>query len=280
MTDFTAFCKLYQNNFSKLDDFRILQCDYTGKPFITKCDDGYRYFDSNQCESSACVGQPNGTRIPLPDETDNSFRFSPGYSECFDDRVIDIKRCPRSWDPHLSKGDNLTHLPMVFNGNTCAVPEFCTNVTSDDPNTIVPVHEFTKHVRNWKNSSLFDSVYGYRCEGGQRKRVATSPGQIVSKKFKTESGCVYPIERLVTSSFDTFFDCNSQTVVKCDQGKFFDGRECRLRISHAHAYRHIDLFRFDNLNYDGWILPFDYSKEISSQPCTAPEDVFLETFNV
>ncbi|GFU09922.1 uncharacterized protein TNCV_1162851 [Trichonephila clavipes] len=73
--------------------------------------------------------------------------------QCQNDKVVNVVECPQSWDPYLSLGDNLTHLPQVFDGHACQIPEFCTNVESDDPLVMVPVHEFTKHVRNWNFQS-------------------------------------------------------------------------------------------------------------------------------
>ncbi|GFY48566.1 uncharacterized protein TNIN_18431 [Trichonephila inaurata madagascariensis] len=93
---------------------------------------------------------------------------------------------------------------------------------------MVPVHEFTKHVRNWKFSERFDTITGIKCKGNQRKRVVLSPGQhIHPKRFKSESTCSGTVSKVVVSDNPgAYFDCPTQKVESCPPQHFFDGVMC------------------------------------------------------
>lgn len=265
-----------------LNDVTVVRCSFQQTPTFETCPPGTALFGTLQCQSTACVGKPDGTRLALPLHTEGLFKYSPGYRECRNERVSDPHMCPSTWDPHFSQGDDLTHLPQVFDGRTCSVPSFCTNVQSDDPDVIVPVHEFTKHVRNWKRSIDFDAVTGYRCEEG-RKRKKTAAGQRISKKFKIESACSGGTEDkvVVSGKPEQYFDCSTQTVVTCPSNQFFDGETCRNRTTYAHKYNDIDLFKFNGLSHDGWIGSWNYEHDYEkNKTCTGSESELLSIYNV
>ncbi|GFT26000.1 uncharacterized protein NPIL_16861, partial [Nephila pilipes] len=253
-----------------------------GQAVFETCPPGFRYIDSPTCESEACVGQPNHQLVPLPKVQQGPLTYFPGYMQCQDNKVANVVVCPDSWDPYSSAGDNLTHLPQVFDGRFCTIPEFCTNVESDDPLVTVPVHEFTKHVRNWKYSDRFDAVTGIQCQGNKRKRVSMSPGErIHSKRLKPESACDGTVSKVVISNTpESYFDCNTQTVEACAPKHFFDGVDCHRLIENSHTFNGIGLFQLDSLRIDNWMGAWDYSKTPSAQPCTDPESEYLETYNV
>lgn len=253
-----------------------------GKITYDVCPPGFRYFDSPKCEPEACVGQPDGSRIPLPNEQIGPLSFSPGYMECYNDKVKSTVTCPVEWDTHLSKGEDLTHLPRVFDGHDCAIPEFCVNVTPNEPDVVVPVHDFSKHVRNWVNSEYFDRVKGYKCEGSTRKRVSVEPGEMIfSKRFKVESACVGSTERVIVSdNHNDYFDCKTKSVQTCPANHFFNGHECQPSMDYPFKYDGLEMFQLDSLRKDNWMEPWEYGKILSVEPCQAPESEYLKTYNV
>ncbi|GFT14704.1 uncharacterized protein NPIL_137141 [Nephila pilipes] len=278
--DVSLYCQFHTEP-KILDPNTLLVCRQ-GQAVFETCPPGFRYFDSPTCESEACVGQPNHQLVPLPKVQQGPLTYFPGYMQCQDNKVANVVVCPDSWDPYSSAGDNLTHLPQVFDGRSCTIPEFCTNVESDDPLVTVPVHEFTKHVRNWKYSDRFDAVTGIQCQGNKRKRVSMSPGErIHSKRLKPESACDGTVSKVVISNTpESYFDCNTQTVEACAPKHFFDGVDCHPLIENSHTFNGIGLFQLDSLRIDNWMGAWDYSKTPSAQPCTDPESEYLETYNV
>ncbi|GFT75861.1 uncharacterized protein NPIL_18851 [Nephila pilipes] len=201
--DVSLYCQFHTEP-KILDPNTLLVCRQ-GQAVFETCPPGFRYFDSPTCESEACVGQPNHQLVPMPKVQQGPLTYFPGYMQCQDNKVANVVVCPDSWDPYSSAGDNLTHLPQVFDGRSCTIPEFCTNVESDDPLVTVPVHEFTKHVRNWKYSDRFDAVTGIQCQGNKRKRVSMSPGErIHSKRLKPESACDGTVSKVVISNTPEF----------------------------------------------------------------------------
>lgn len=258
-----------------------VQC-VDSKPVYTRCSPGFRFFERDRCESTRCVGKPDGTKLPLPDRTVGDFRFSPGYAICHADKVRDDPvTCPQIWDPLSSRGDDLTHLPMVFDGRgTCAVPSFCDNVFAEDPGAIVPVHEFTKDVRNWKMSELYDSRAGYVCEAGRKRRVAVPGPARINKRFRTEDGCRSSNSgKLPVSGNSTlYYDCALAKETACPPNEFFQGFDCVRKPFEENekvfTYRDVPLFRFEPLNVESWITPWNYGGVFTDQ-CRAPESVAL-----
>lgn len=266
----------------KILDYKTLVVCHNGKITYEVCPPGFRYFDSPKCEPEACVGKPDGSRIPLPHQVIGPLSFSPGYMECFNQKVKRTHMCPQEWDTYLSKGENLTDLPQVFDGIKCTIPELCVNVEPNDSDIVVPVHEFTKHVRNWDSSEYFDRVKGYRCEGSKRKLVSLDPGKIIySKRLKVESACDPNTERVIVShSHNDYFDCKTNSVKTCPANEFFDGYNCRKSIPHAFEYNGLQMFQLDSLREDNWMIPWDYGRLPSVKPCKPPDSEYLQTYNV
>lgn len=277
------FCKFhtYVKPFVLEDEITQVQC-LNSKPVYTRCSTGWKFFEHDYCEPTICVGKPDGTKLALPDRTLGEFNFSPGYTTCYADKVGETVTCPQIWDPLSTKGDNLTHLPMVFDGRVCTVPSFCENVFSPDPYTIVPVHEFTKDVRNWGKSELYDSVAGYMCEGKGRKRLAkVSPFARINKRFKQEPACRpgYLTKLPIYEKPDSYYDCDQNKEVTCPSSHFFNGTACIRIPENAFAYRNISLFQFDPLNIESWIHSWNYAKP-DKMTCRAPESVHISLYDI
>lgn len=277
------FCKFHPStNPILLDEDRTkVQC-LNGKPVYTYCSPGYRFFDQEYCEPESCVGKPDGTKLPLPDRLHGDFVFSPGYTLCYADKVQNPTTCPQIWDPLLSKGDDLTHLPMVFDGRECAVPSFCDNVFARDPiRTVVPVHEFTKYVRNWDMSELYDSVTGYACDRGQkRRRVRVTPSGRISKRFRMEFACQPNLKLPVSGIRERFYDCDQGQELTCPAGQFFQGSACVQIPENAFTYGNLPLFQFEPLNTESWIGAWNYAKPSSKTTCQPPESVYISLYNI
>lgn len=251
----------------KLDEVTLFECR-NRKPIYTKCEPGTRLFDSTDCEPIDCLGQPDYERLPLQKQSRGPFHYIPGYMECFGGKVARTVECPSVWDPSLTKGDDTTSLPMVFHGKECAVPTFCENVFSDDPDTIVPAHEFTKHVKNWHLSELYDRSAGYICSGGVRKRKSVGQDKRIDRKrFRVEPACEPGLKLPMDQNRNQYYDCDQQQLVSCGPHHIFDGRGCRVEPEYAFRYRGVPLFTFDSLNSESWIKTWDYKAAAPSPKC-------------
>lgn len=265
----------------KLDAHTLFECrDH--KPIYTTCLPGTQLFDNLYCEPDACVGQPDGALLNLPHRTVGPFRFVPGYMECLHEKVFQTVECPSTWDPMLSEGDNLTHLPQVFDGKQCVVPSFGVTVTSDDPDVLVPIHEFTKHVQNWKQSPYYDQTVGYTQWGRKRKRL--DPGQRIGKHFKVESACdaSSPYLLPIYGHPDQYYNCVTQQRITCPAQHYFTGSACQPEPPHAFKFQGIPLFQFDHLNDEAWIPPWDYPGR-GHRPltgCHTAEDTYLKLYDI
>lgn len=262
-----------------IDDFTVMRCR-NKRPVIDKCPPKTRLFGTFRCESSECVGKRDGTRLGMSSSTVGPFHFSPGYIECLNERATP-HFCPSTWDNYLSEGGNLTHLPQVFDGQRCSIPSFCKNVYSSDPDVIVPVHEFTKRVKNWEQSDLFDQVSGYTCNGNVRARTNLRAGQRINKKFKRENACDGTVTKVIVAGFpEKYFDCSFHILVRCPPGQIFDSLTCRNPIPHAHKFKGIGLFTFTGLDHDGWLEKWHYSSVHSDKVCQEPESTFIPAYNL
>lgn len=276
------FCKFQTS--SKpilLDEDRTQVRCLDGKPLYTHCSPGYKFFDREYCEPESCVGKPDGTKLALPDSLIGDFIFSPGYALCYANKVQDPITCPQIWDPLLTNGDNLTHLPMVFDGQECAVPSFCDNVFSQDPaHTIVPVHEFTKDVRNWEMSEVYDSVAGFICAGGlKRRRVQVTASARISKRFRQEVACKPNLKLPVSGTPERYYDCDQAMELACPPDHFFQGSKCIRIPENAFTYRNLPLFQFDPLNAESWIGAWNYAKP-HKMTCQPPQSVYVPLYNI
>ncbi|GFY38830.1 uncharacterized protein TNIN_3551 [Trichonephila inaurata madagascariensis] len=250
-----------------------------GEPVLHQCPPD-TILVGDECKSIQCLNKPNGTKVPFPKETLGLFSFSTGYFICEKGNIRERVQCPNEWDWYESKGDNLTFLPQVFGNDKCDIPEICENVLMNDTDAIVPVHEFTKHVRNWKNSLLFDSSLGYRCLGNKKQKVQVPDGYHISD-YKIKPACNQPGQRVVLSSnIDKYYDYDQQTVLNCPKDTFFDGTECINRIPGAHRFKNVDIFKFNNLEFN-WMIPWNYSKVQSIEStCTSPESFYINGYNI
>lgn len=278
-TESALYCQFHTE--PKILDSKTLLLCQDHKATYETCPPGFRYFDKPYCESNVCDGQRDGDLVPMPKVNDGPFTYSQGFMGCENNKIVSVEYCPGHWDPHMSKGDNLTHLPQVFDGKKCAIPSFCDNVTSSDPDTIVPVHRFTKKVQNWKYSSLLDSLAGYKCEGGGKKRVNMEPGNRINKRFKGETACDGVIEKVpIPGRPDAFYDCQKAFWELCPPDHYFDAETCVPRIPNAFSYNGIDFFTFNSLRVDNWMPPWDYNKKPLATPCREPESVWMELYNI
>lgn len=280
--DLTHSCKLKGSTLPlKLDDFTLFECR-NHEPHITKCEPGTQIFDSFICEPASCAGQANHSKIALPTETRGPFEFAPGYMQCMDGKVIQTVECPSEWDFSQTKGDNLTSLPMVFDGQRCSIPTFAENVHASDPEIIVPVHEFTKDVRNWSLSEQYDLSAGYVSTAIGRKRKSVDPGYRIGKRFKVEPACPSAAPSQLLLPIDgqpkQYYSCARRSVESCGKDEFFDGKRCRVEPETAFKYRGLPLFHFDSLNFESWISTRDTEK-LPETACQGQEYVHLGIHN-
>lgn len=250
-----------------------------GIPKVVKCPPGHVVFE-DKCVPDACLHQPDGTKIPFPKENLGPFRFSTGYFVCKNNRIDETIECPSEWDKYESKGDDVIFLPQVFHNGKCSIPEFCTSVTSNDPDTVVSAYDFRKNVKNWKHSVSFDRALGFKCHQQQKVDVFAPPGQHIFD-FKLTSACDAPGKRVVIGNrSDAYYDCDQKGIVPCPPDTFFDGKSCRPYIPNAHRYKNVDMFKLTDLEFD-WMEPWSYSNEPSVEPtCLAPESAYVPGYNV
>lgn len=273
------YCKFYEQKPFKLDEHTRIVCE-NGKPVYTVCKPGTQFFDKEYCEPTDCVGKPDATRLPLPQRHVDPFHFIPGYKVCQFERVDEIVECPASWNDRKSEaGDNLTFLPMVFDGQKCSIPAFGTNVFSDDPDITVPIYEFTKHVQNWERSHRYDTAAGYTWDGKSRKLKHMPLDQRIGKRFKPESAC-QPQEKLpIYEQPSQYYDCDQNVVVDCPNDYFFNDLKCIVKPKNAFTHKELPLFKFKPLNFDDSIVPWDYSSEPTVQ-CQDPESKYIDLYNI
>lgn len=277
------FCKSHSSvePFLLDDGMTRVQCLHS-KPVYTRCSPGWKFFNVDECEPIDCEGKRDGTKLALPDRTVGDFTFSPGYRTCHADRIQETVTCPQIWDSMLSKGDNLTHLPMVFDGQACSVPSFCENVLSSDLGTVVPIYEFTKHLRNWPLAELYDSTVGYICEGkGRKRRITIQNHMRINKRFKVELACEPGlISKLpIYGKPDQYFDCDKMTTITCPPSEFFEGSACKSIPENAFHYQGIPFFRFEPFNTESWIQAWNYGKR-DKMTCQEPESVHLPLYDI
>ena len=218
------------------------------------------------CELDSCLGVSDEKIRKMSNISMGPFVYSPGYFVCRDHRVVESITCPSEWNPAKSHGDDLTRLPKVFDPqlNRCSEPHFCVNVRSSDETTVVPVHEFTKHVQNWPYSELFDSTIGYRCLSGTKIRFVLEPGQKILN-YTIVSACDNGTATKVPigDRVDAYYDCQSGKTIECGPGKIFSGKGCRNRIAHAHTFKNYPLFRTRGLSRrNNWMKPFEVSSSV------------------
>lgn len=281
MDDLNHYCRYFSAPIL-LDDETRLECR-NGKPFYVTCKPGTKFIDNDYCEPANCIGLPDGTNLPLPERKMDLFKFSPGYMTCRKDKIHETVECSQKWDESLGKGENLLSLPMVFDpkSNQCSVPAFCENVFSDDPDVIVPVYEFTRRVKNWNLSELFDRAAGYACENKTRKRKILPPDKRISKRFKAEPACgpEMPEKLPVYNDSKYFYDCALNRIETCPPQTFFNGSACIPEPIDAFKFNDLPLFRFDSLNFESWIQPWDYSRA-TAPSCRDPESALIELYNI
>jgi hypothetical protein len=171
---------------------------------------------------------------------------------------------------------------MVFDGNQCAVPEFCTNVLPVDENEVyVPVHDYSKHLPQWGLAKRFDSVRAYSCRGNKRQLEALPDGTYISqfKKVRCEEPLLkYPIP----DKPNAYYDCTSQTTIQCGgKQEFFNGKDCVHTEPLAFQYRDLSVFKFGNLSeLDNWITSWKHHDNQVKKVCTHPESEHLGVYNV
>lgn len=294
----------------------ILYCTYNTEPFlinptsqvrckdkqyfIVQCEPGYQFFHNNgDCESTVCLGKPDGFKVALPDESTSSFIYKLGYNMCNNEKLSSENiYCRSHWDTLQSKDENLSidmaNLPMVFDGKKCTIPTFCENVLPTNPDVIVPVHRFTKHLPNWKYSMQFDSVHGYQCDygnqtldellknkNGKRKFTELPEGKQI-KRFKIDT-CQDGFIPILGNN-TKYYDCENKKVITCQRYEHFNGEKCMINQTFAFRYKDIDVFQFDNMNkYDGWMKTWSYAstdtKSIEDS-CTDTEPVYINNYNI
>ncbi|GBN77126.1 hypothetical protein AVEN_158047-1 [Araneus ventricosus] len=181
-------------------------------------------------------------------ERNKPFKYIPGYLLCENEKVARHVLCDKTWDHYVSGKENLTHLPLVFDGNYCTFPKLCDNVQYIYTDTIVPAFEFSRRVRNWEWADYYDRLSGYICPSSEfktaKKRVSLDPGTIINpNKFKRESVCTSGVKTVpIADNWDMFYNCDDGYQYRCPQGEYFDGSECKKSIENAHTFTSIPCF--------------------------------------
>lgn len=287
--DAAYYCRFNEEGrpFFILDETTKLECVEGGEAVYVKCAPGTRFFDNNNdvCEPSVCMSEADGAKLPLPPRTTGPFSYSPGYVTCYAGKVNETVECPQVWDDELSKGDDLTHLPMVFDGKKCSVPTFCENVSSENPYVMVPRHEFTKRVRNWKFSEFYDKSFGYVCNEQQQRTFAyTAPGHLIdAQRYAQSDACGGGDRNLllpVPENANRYYDCDQKMVRECENDEFFDGVACKRVPENAFTFEGVPFFNFQKaLNFESWIASWNYETKKPPIQCRDPY-VCLDVHNI
>lgn len=246
-------CEVRSDGFLQdVDRTSFLNCK-NGKAILLHCPP-YTYALNGECENEVCENMPNNL---VPIKNDNgTFEYASQYAQCKNGRLEQTFDCPTLWN-HWDTDAQILHLPQVFdtNKNSCTKPVLCENVKITNPNVIVPQYAYTKYLKNWGLSQIFDLITGYKCDSnGNRIQVNVNPGELIInfQRTKIESKMALKIPVIDPSKY---FDVQNNTLVNCSPNTFFDGQECKPKNSDSFTFRHLDIFKFDNLYLNGWIHP-------------------------
>ena len=274
-----------ETNFFHINAKKYIRCD-GDRSIVEECPENTARLASwSACDADVCVGVPDEFRKPMAEISSGPFVYSPGYYVCRDHRVAETITCPSEWNPAKSRGDDLTHLPKVFDlrRRACAVPSLCENVRPSDPSTVVvPVHEFTKRVPEWHYSRIFDSTVGFRCsEDGKKTRFALEPGQrIVDHTVKWACDYDAATRIPVGDRIDAYYDCEAKKTIDCGPESVFDGERCKKRLARAHSFKNFPFFRTGGLSHrNDWMEPFE-AKARPQALAVSEEDDFVSQYDV
>lgn len=256
---------------------------------VENCYEGTSILPSwNRCHPDHCVDLPEGFKKAMPTEKKDDFVYSPGYFVCGkDDRIDQTIPCATKWDASRSgTGGNLTHLPMVFDEalKKCVPPALCRNVLPATTEVVVPAYEFTKYVKNWELSTLYDSLVGYRCENGANRRFVVAPGQKI-KNFRIVSACDQVDTKIpIGDDVRSYYDCETRETVTCPEPTptFNVGaQKCVEPDPRAHYFKNLPLFRFGGLSpWNNWMVPWEVDNFPQDKQCTSPEAYYVFNYNV
>lgn len=254
---------------------KYIRCDREVGVVVEECPENTSIISGSSCERDDCVGVPDEFRKPMEFVARGPFVYSPGYYVCRGNRIVETATCPAEWNPVTSLGDDLTALPTVFDTKrqACSVPSFCENVFSSVPEgVVVPVHEFSKRVSDWKYATFFDSVAGYRCEESEKTRFVLEPGKrIIGNAVTSACGQDSRTKIPIGDRTDAYYDCESEKVVACDPDSIFDGERCKKSIQRAHSYKNMPFFRLTGLSRrNDWMEPFP--SRSSSSTCLQEQE--------
>lgn len=259
-------CEVSSDGFlSNVDRKSFLNC-VNGEAILFHCPP-YTYALNGKCENEVCENKLDNM---VPIISDNgTFAFAGKYGQCKDGKLIKTFECPTRWD-YFDTDANILHLPQVFdlNTNSCTKPVLCENVKITDPNVIVPQYSYAKYLKNWGFSKVFDLLTGYKCDNsGNRIQVNMDPGELIInfKRTKISSNLS---DKIPTSDATKYFNVLDNKIEDCPAGSFFDGSACKPKIPNSFSFKHLDIFKFDNLHINGWINPnrIDYTRKTVS--CT------------
>lgn len=224
-----------------------------GRPKIFNCPPNMYALNGN-CENAVCE---NVYRGMVPIKVDNgTFQYAWKYSECSNGQLIETYSCPENWDSHHTDV-NILHLPQVFDpiANACTQPILCENVKLTDPNVIIPQYAYAKYLKNWDLAHLFDLVRGYKCDANDNRiEVQLQPGELILNFQKTKI-VSKQYGKIPTLNPAVYFDTETQVAQTCSPNSFFNGVECQSKIPNAFTFRHLDIFKMDNLYINDWMVP-------------------------
>lgn len=263
----TNICAVRQDAFVKdIDRKSFMKC-IKGQPEIFNCPP-YTYVLNGKCENEVCENVHHGL---VPIEVDNgTFKYATKYGQCEKGRLLETFECPENWNDYETDV-NILHLPQVFDpiSKTCTKPTLCENVQLTDPNVVIPQYAYAKYLKNWGLAHTFDLVRGYKCDSNNNRRieVAVAPGELILNFQKTKIVSKH-YGKIPTINPAVYFDTETQTAHTCPQNSFFNGVECHPKLPNAFTFRHLDIFKMNNLYINGWMLPRVSETSLTRTACS------------
>lgn len=254
-------CEVRSDGFLQtMDRTSFLNCK-NGKTILYRCPP-YTYALNGSCENEVCENIQNQL---VPIKNDNgTFEYASQYAQCTKGQLKQTFDCPTLWN-HWDTDVQILHLPQVFdpNKNSCTKPVLCENVKITNPNVLVPQYAYAKYLKNWGLSQIFDLMIGYKCDSnGNRMQVDVNPGELIInfQKTKIESKMALKIP---VKDASKYYNVLQNKLENCPPNTFFDGQECKPKISDSFTFRHLDIFKLDGLYINGWLNPHtaDYNRK-------------------
>ena len=266
------------------DGYRVQYSKYTygecigGKMEMKTCMDGYHFYEG-KCEYEKCFGKDNEL-VPFHETKHGIFSLTYKYGKCVNGKLKEQLRCPNNWNTFNVNGADVSHLPQVFENGKCRDPQLCKNVKIIDKDAVVPAFNYRKHLATWTTSALFDRAVGYNCNSNGDLQKVHVPDDSLVIGFKIKNACSAEMTKVPTTRPSEYYDCTDNSVKTCQSNEFFDGSACSTKNPRAFRFNnHLDVFQFENLNYNNWMRARP-SKPISYIPTCDADEVYVKERNL